>query len=91
MSSTIGGGTRIAFDADGNRYIADRHLGLVRKLSNGTIATFPVSPPLALPGDPVRADSSGNIYDAINFFGTHLWESQSTLPATSTPPMASTS
>ena len=67
--TTIGGGTGVAFDAGGNRYIADGHLGLVRKLSSGTNTTFPVSPPLALPGDPIRADSSGNIYDAINVFG----------------------
>ena len=64
--TTIGGGTGVAFDAAGNRYIADGHLGLVRKLSNGTITTFPMSPPLAFPGDPIRADSSGNIYDANN-------------------------
>ena len=64
--TTIGGGTGVAFDAAGNRYIADGHLGLVRKLSNGTITIFPMSPPLAFPGDPIRADSSGNIYDANN-------------------------
>jgi len=64
--TTVGGGTGVAFDGAGNRYIADGHLGLVRKLSNRTITTFPVSPPLALPGDPVRVDSSGNIYDASN-------------------------
>lgn len=66
--TTIGGGSGIAFDAAGNRYIADGRLGLVRKLSNGTITTFSVSPPLAFPGDPIRADSSGNIYDA-NYLG----------------------
>ena len=64
--TTIGGGTGVAFDAAGNRYIADGHLGLVRKLSNGTITTSPMSPPLAFPGDGIRADSSGNIYDANN-------------------------
>jgi len=64
--TTIGGGTGVAFDAAGNRYIADGHLGLVRKLSNGTITTSPMSPPLAFPGDPIRVDSSGNIYDADN-------------------------
>lgn len=64
--TTIGGGSGIAFDAAGNRYIADGHLGLVRKLSNGTTTTFPMSPPLAFPGDPIRVDSSGNIYDANN-------------------------
>jgi uncharacterized protein (TIGR03437 family) len=64
--TTIGGGTGVAFDAAGNRYIADGHLGLVRKFSNGTATTFPMSPPLAFPGDPIRADSSGNIYDANN-------------------------
>ena len=53
--TTIGGGTGVAFDSAGNRYIADGHLGLVRKLSNGTITTFPMSPPLAFPGDPIRA------------------------------------
>jgi hypothetical protein len=62
----FGGGTGVAFDAAGNRYIADGHLGLVRKLSNGTITTSPMSPPLAFPGDPIRVDSSGNIYDANN-------------------------
>ncbi|MBZ5609162.1 MAG: hypothetical protein LAP38_12945 [Acidobacteriia bacterium] len=64
--TTIGGGTGVAFDAAGNRYIADGHLGLVHKLSNGTITTFPMSPPLAFPGDPIRVDSLGNIYDANN-------------------------
>jgi uncharacterized protein (TIGR03437 family) len=66
--TTIGGGTGVAFDAAGNGYIADGHLGLVRKLSNGTITTSPMSPPLAFPGDPITVDSSGNIYDAINIF-----------------------
>ena len=64
--TTIGGGTGVAFDSAANRYIADGHLGLVRKLSNGAITIFPMSPPLAFPGDPIRADSSGNIYDANN-------------------------
>src|SRR5438105_8544058 len=64
--TTIGGGTGVAFDAAGNRYIADAHLGLVRKLSNGTTTTYPISPPLTFPGDPIRVDSSGNIYDANN-------------------------
>jgi trimeric autotransporter adhesin len=64
--TTIGGGSGVAFDAADNRYIADGHLGLVRKLSNGTTTTFPMSPSLAFPGDPIGADSSGNIYDAIN-------------------------
>jgi uncharacterized protein (TIGR03437 family) len=64
--STIGGGTGVAFDAAGNRYIADAHLGLVRKLSNDAVTTSPISPPLAFPGDPIRVDSAGNIYDANN-------------------------
>jgi uncharacterized protein (TIGR03437 family) len=64
--TTIGGGTGVAFDAAGNRYIADGHLGLVRKLANGTTTTFPMSPPLAFPGDPIRTDSSGSIFDANN-------------------------
>jgi uncharacterized protein (TIGR03437 family) len=64
--TTIGGGTGVAFDAAGNRYIADANLGLVHKLSNGTVTTFPMSPPLAFPGDPIIVDSSGNIYDANN-------------------------
>ena len=64
--TTIGGGTAVTFDAPGNRYIADGHLGLVHKLSNGTITTSPISPPLAFPGDPIGADSSGNFYDASN-------------------------
>jgi hypothetical protein len=62
--TAIGGGTGVTFDAAGSRYIADGHLGLVRKLSNGTTTTSPMSPPLAFPGDPIRVDSSGNIYDA---------------------------
>ena len=64
--TTIGGGTGVAFDSAANRYIVDGNLGLVRKLSNGSITIFPMSPPLAFPGDPTRADSSGNIYDANN-------------------------
>jgi uncharacterized protein (TIGR03437 family) len=64
--TTVGGGTGVAFDTAGNRYIADGHLGLVRKLSNGTAGTFPMSPPLAFPGDRVAVDSSGNTYDANN-------------------------
>ena len=64
--TTIGGGTGVAFDAAGNRYIVDENLGLVRKLSNGTITISPMSPPLVFPGDPIAVDSSGNIYDAIN-------------------------
>jgi len=67
--STIGGGTGVGIDAQGNLYIADGHLGLVRKLSNGTITTFPMSPSLAFPGDPIRVDPSGNIYDAISVVG----------------------
>jgi len=62
--TTIGGGTGVAFDAAGNGYIADGHLGLVRKLSNGTITALPMIPPLVFPGDPSRTDSSGNTYDA---------------------------
>jgi uncharacterized protein (TIGR03437 family) len=64
--TTIGGGTGVAFDAAGNRYIADGHLGLVHKLLNGTTTTSPVSPPLAFPDDLVVADSAGNIYDDVN-------------------------
>lgn len=66
VATTIGGGTGVALDAAGNRYIADGHLGLVRKLSSGTTTTSPISPPLAFPGDRVGADSSGNLYDANN-------------------------
>jgi uncharacterized protein (TIGR03437 family) len=62
--TTIGGGTGVAFDSAGNRYIADGNLGLVRKLSNGTTTTSPMSPPLAFPGDPIAVDSSGNIYSS---------------------------
>jgi hypothetical protein len=62
--TAIGGGTGVTFDAAGSSYIADGRLGLVRKLSNGTTTTSPMSPPLAFPGCPIRVDSSGNIYDA---------------------------
>ena len=71
--TTIGGGTAVAFDAAGNRYIADGHLGLIRKLSNGINTTFPISTPLALPSDPIRFDTSGNSYDAINVLGIPLF------------------
>ena len=64
--TTIGGGTGVAFDVAGTRYIADGNLGLVRKLSNGTTTTSQMRPPLAFPGDPITVDSSGNIYDANN-------------------------
>ena len=64
--TTIAGGTAVTLDAAGNRYIADGHLGLIHKLSNRTITTSPISPPLAFPGDPIGADSAGNFYDASN-------------------------
>ena len=64
--TTVGGGTGVGFDAAGNRYIADGNLGLVHKLSNGTLTTSVMSPPLAFPGDPIRVDLSGNIFDASN-------------------------
>jgi uncharacterized protein (TIGR03437 family) len=60
----VGGGTGVAFDAAGNRYIVDTNLGLVRSLSNGTVSIFPTSPPLAFPGIPAKVDSSGNVFSA---------------------------
>lgn len=61
-ATTIGGGTGLAFDNAGNRYIVDANLGLVRKLSSGTTAISPVSPALTFRGLDIAADSSGNIY-----------------------------
>jgi uncharacterized protein (TIGR03437 family) len=60
--TTVGGGTGVAFDAAGNRYIADGNLGLVRKLSTGTITTFRMTPSLVFPAYGIAVDSSGNIY-----------------------------
>ncbi len=64
VASTIAGGTGIAFDGAGNRYIADGNLGFVRKLSNGTNTTFPMTTPLAFPSGGMAVDASGNIYGA---------------------------
>ena len=66
VMSTISGGTGLALDAAGSLYIADGNLGVVRKLSNGTITTFPMSPALAFPGYGIGVDSSGNIYGSDN-------------------------
>jgi trimeric autotransporter adhesin len=60
--TTVGGGTGVAFDAAGNRYIADGNLGLVRNLSNETITTFRMTPSVPFPAYGIVVDSSGNIY-----------------------------
>ena len=46
----------MAFDSAANRYIADGHLGLVRKaLQWCDLPSSRMSLPLAFPGDPIRS------------------------------------
>jgi uncharacterized protein (TIGR03437 family) len=80
--TTVTGGTGVAFDSTGNLYVADGNLGLIRKFSNGTIADFPMSPPLAFPGYGIAVDSSGNVYGSD---GIHILALKPT--GTATPPL----
>jgi len=74
------GGSGLAFDSIGNLYIADTSLGLIRKISNGNITSFPMSSPLL--GSGIAADSSGNVYGSDSI---HILVSKPTgaaIPAT---------
>jgi len=77
--TTVTGGTGVTSDAAGNVYIADGNLGIVRKLSNGTLTASPVTPPLAFPGYGIAADSSGNLYGSD---GIHILVLKPVGPAT---------
>ncbi len=83
VNAMLGGPTGLAFDTQGNLYIADHGLGRVRKVSGGVISTvagptLPNYPPLApqsvgrLNPYDVAVDAMGNLYVSDDLNGPVL-------------------